>query len=78
MGIYTQAQFPIHTPSFSLSQPSGPYLVKGTEIIVPEKALVFKWYCAWSCEIKQNNTSDEKWYKSLIIFDYRVESKWRI
>ena len=43
------------------------YLVKGTEIIVPEKALVFKRYCAWSCEIKQNNASDEKWNKSLMI-----------
>ena len=43
------------------------YLVKGTEIIVPEKALVFKRYCAWSCEIKQNNASDEKSNKSLMI-----------
>ena len=37
------------------------YLMKGTEIIVPEKALVFKRYCAWSYKIEKSNySSDQK------------------
>ena len=37
------------------------YLVKGTKIIVPVKALIFKWHCAWSYKIEKSNyTSNEK------------------
>ena len=37
------------------------YLVKGTKIIVPVKALIFKWHCAWSYKIEKSNySSDEK------------------
>ena len=49
------------------------YLVKGTEIIVPETALIFKWYCAWSYKIEKSKYSlGEKWCKSHYKLDYKL------